>query len=86
MLGYAPCYAYSCNPKDVLLQRQRQTGLFFFGDVQAKGAYPKTKLKAYERQGVHLELTEEDILLPFSAEKGNGKDELISLLNQACER
>jgi GTP-binding protein len=33
-----------------------------------------------------LELTEEDILLPFSAEKGNGKDELISLLNQACER
>jgi 6-phospho-beta-glucosidase len=44
----------------VLLQRQRQTGLFFFGDVQARGAYPKTKLKAYERQGVHLELTEED--------------------------
>ena len=33
-----------------------------------------------------LELTDEDILLPFSAEKGNGKDELISLLNQACER
>ena len=60
MLGYAPCYAYSCNPNDVLLQRQKQVGLFFFGDVQAKGAYPKTKLKAYERQGVHLELTEED--------------------------
>ena len=33
-----------------------------------------------------LELTDEDILLPFSAEKGNGKDELIGLLNQACER
>lgn len=32
-----------------------------------------------------LELTEEDILVPFSAEKGIGKDELIGLLNQACE-
>ena len=33
-----------------------------------------------------LELTEEDILVPFSAEKGTGKEKLISLLNQACER
>ena len=31
-----------------------------------------------------LELTEEDILIPFSAEKGMGKDELIGLLNRAC--
>ena len=33
-----------------------------------------------------LELTEEDILIPFSAEKGAGKDELISLLNDACSK
>ncbi|MBE6995978.1 MAG: YihA family ribosome biogenesis GTP-binding protein [Ruminococcaceae bacterium] len=33
-----------------------------------------------------LELTEEDILVPFSAEKGNGKEELIALLNSACEK
>ena len=32
-----------------------------------------------------LELTERDILVPFSAEKGTGKDELIGLLNKACE-
>ena len=31
-----------------------------------------------------LELTEQDILLPFSAEKGTGKDELIRLLTDAC--
>ena len=31
-----------------------------------------------------LELTEEDILIPFSAEKGMGKDELIGLVNEAC--
>ena len=33
-----------------------------------------------------LELTEEDMLVPFSAEKGFGKDELIGLLNAACEK
>lgn len=32
-----------------------------------------------------LELTDEDILIPFSAEKGDGKDELIRLLTSACE-
>lgn len=33
-----------------------------------------------------LELTEADVLVPFSAEKGNGKEELTGLLNRACER
>ena len=32
-----------------------------------------------------LELTDRDILVPFSAEKGSGKEELIGLLNKACE-
>ena len=32
-----------------------------------------------------LELTEENILLPFSAEKGDGRDALIRLLLDACE-
>lgn len=32
-----------------------------------------------------LELYEDDHLVPFSAEKGTGKEELISLLRQACE-
>lgn len=33
-----------------------------------------------------LDLTEGDILIPFSAEKGYGKDELIGLLNAACDK
>ncbi len=32
-----------------------------------------------------LELYEDDHLVPFSAEKGTGKEELLSLLCQACE-
>ena len=31
-----------------------------------------------------LELTERDILVPFSAEKGNGKEDVLGLLQQAC--
>ena len=31
-----------------------------------------------------LELAEEDVLLPFSAEKGTGREALISLLTAAC--
>lgn len=33
-----------------------------------------------------LELTEADILVPFSAEKGAGREELLGLLNAACEK
>ena len=32
-----------------------------------------------------LELDEEDVLVPFSAEKGTGKEEWLGLLNAACE-
>ena len=32
-----------------------------------------------------LELTERDLLIPFSAEKGDGRDELIRRLTAACE-
>ena len=32
-----------------------------------------------------LELTDEDFLVPFSAEKGVGKEDLLRLLSDACE-
>ena len=32
-----------------------------------------------------LQLTDRDVLLPFSAEKGAGKEELLRMLNDACE-
>ncbi|MCI8808750.1 MAG: YihA family ribosome biogenesis GTP-binding protein [Oscillibacter sp.] len=32
-----------------------------------------------------LELEEGDVLVPFSAEKGSGKEELLRLLNAACD-
>lgn len=33
-----------------------------------------------------LELREEDVLVPFSAEKGTGKEELLQVLDRYCQR
>ena len=33
-----------------------------------------------------LELTGRDVLVPFSAEKGDGKDTVLGLLNDACRQ
>lgn len=60
MISYAPAYAYTCRPEDVLLQRKMQRNLNFFNDVQVWGAYPKMKLAEYANQGIDFELTEED--------------------------
>lgn len=53
-------YPYSCNPADILATRKAQINFDFFTDVQAKGEYPKTKLKEYKRNGIELNLTEEE--------------------------
>ncbi|MBQ1805888.1 MAG: YihA family ribosome biogenesis GTP-binding protein, partial [Oscillospiraceae bacterium] len=33
-----------------------------------------------------LSLTEQDALVPFSAERGDGKEQLLGLLREFCER
>ena len=60
MISYAPSYAYSCNPADVLKQRKMQVNLNFFNDVQVKGSYPALKLKEYEHKGIKIALSEDD--------------------------
>lgn len=60
MVSYAVMYAHTCHPNDVLKTRQIQNNTNFFCDVQAKGAYPKSKLAQYQKQGLAFELTQED--------------------------
>ena len=61
------------------------------GCPESVGANKLDKLKksqvepALELIRQTLELTESDLLVPFSAEKGTGKEELIRLLTAACE-
>lgn len=61
MIAGNATYPYSCNPDDVLAaqsdQRERN---FFCGDVQVRGAYPAWGESYLARQGVTLEVSEED--------------------------
>ena len=55
------------------------------GDEEELASFDENMHKLQQHCGRYNQLTEEDILVPFSAEKGTGKDELIGLLNRACE-
>ena len=61
MLAYAPVYAYSCNPKDQLLAMEKEREALFFSDVQVGGEYPAYKLKEYERNGIKLQMEDDDL-------------------------
>lgn len=60
MVMYAPSYAMTAKPEDVLENLQYKRKVEFYLDVQVKGAYPAYKLKEYERLGIHLVTEEED--------------------------
>ncbi|MCI5774707.1 MAG: glycoside hydrolase family 1 protein [Erysipelotrichaceae bacterium] len=60
MISYAPSYAYSCDPEDVLKQRKIQVNLDFYNDVQVNGRYPKLKLAYYKNNGIELKISEDD--------------------------
>lgn len=60
MMGYHPTYADTCRPDDVLAAWKEMEHNYFYSDVQVFGEYPKYQLQAYAREGITLELTEED--------------------------
>ena len=60
MIGYSATYPYTCNPSDVLKQREGQRNVDFYSDVQARGYYPSSKLKQYEQAGIDFTLSDED--------------------------
>lgn len=60
MISYNVFYPYSCNPADNLHLVQKQVKTDLYSDVQARGAYLLNYLKQLEKQGIPLELTQED--------------------------
>lgn len=60
MLGYPQSYPYSCNPQDVLKNWRFLNHCYFYGDVQVRGSYPSYQLKAFEKEGILLDITKED--------------------------
>ena len=60
MIGYGMLYPYTCHPNDVFKTLKGFQGSYFYADVQARGYYPSYQLKEYEKQGIDIQLTDEE--------------------------
>ncbi|NME83182.1 6-phospho-beta-glucosidase [Clostridium sp. SM-530-WT-3G] len=60
MLAAGNTYPNTCNPKDVWESIERDRDSYMFIDVQARGEYPSYALKKFEREGIKVNITEED--------------------------
>ncbi|MFC5630165.1 MULTISPECIES: 6-phospho-beta-glucosidase [Streptococcus] len=63
MLAAGQFYPNTCNPKDVWASLQEDRENYFFIDVQARGEYPNYAKKKFEKLGLNIEMTEEDLIL-----------------------
>ncbi|WP_455648178.1 glycoside hydrolase family 1 protein [Lonepinella koalarum] len=61
MLTKLTTYPNTCKPQDVEKTLKRNLDNLFFSDVQVFGKYPPLVLKRFERLGLHIEMTEEDL-------------------------
>lgn len=70
MLAYQPIYAYTSDPADQLKVMEVSHGSLFYSDVQTGGHYPAYRLKQYEREGIVLDMAEDDLdlLANYSAD------------------
>ncbi|WP_416260224.1 glycoside hydrolase family 1 protein [Gibbsiella quercinecans] len=62
MLLGAIMYPLSCRPEDVMETLQQNREWQFFGDVQARGAYPVYMRRFFNEQGITLNITDDDRL------------------------
>lgn len=54
-------YPYTCKPEDALkAQEVMRKANYYCGDVQVRGAYPSFSKKLWRKEGVQIEITEED--------------------------
>ncbi|WP_413738507.1 glycoside hydrolase family 1 protein [Sodalis sp. RH21] len=53
-------YPLSCKPEDMLETLQQNREWLFFGDVQARGAYPAYMTRYFKDQNIRLTITAED--------------------------
>lgn len=67
MIGCMICgitrYPATCDPNDILANRYGwEKGIFYCGDVQAKGYYGTYAKRLWDEHNVHLNITEEDLV------------------------
>ena len=61
MLAAGNFYPYSCNPEDVWEGIKKDRENYFFIDVQARGEYGCYAKRMFEREGIRLEMQENDL-------------------------
>ena len=83
MLAAGSVYPYSCNPEDVWAGLEKDRENYFFTDVQVRGSYPAYAKKFFEREGIHLEMGDDDLRVL----KENTADFVsLSYYNSRCVR
>lgn len=60
MLAAGVAYPYTSRPSDYLAAMEMDRLNYAFTDVQAKGEYPASTLKYWERNGIHMDITMDD--------------------------
>ncbi|MET3558143.1 6-phospho-beta-glucosidase [Streptococcus rupicaprae] len=61
MVMYAPSYAMTAKPEDVLANIYYKRQVEFYLDVMVKGYYPAYKLKEFERKGIRITMEADDL-------------------------
>ena len=61
MVAAGSTYPYSCDPKDVFKAMQKDSEVYFFLDVQARGAYSNKILKQLELKQIKLPIEDDDL-------------------------
>ena len=60
MCGWVPIYPYSCNLEDVITAVEEMHERYYFMDVLVRGHYPAYAKSMWKKQGVTLQIEEED--------------------------
>lgn len=63
MLAAGSTYPNTPNPKDIWKSIEKNRENYMFIDVQSQGEYPSYLIKEFDRKGINIGITEEDIKL-----------------------
>lgn len=61
MIAMCPVYPATCRPEDVLMAEKSMQKRYYYTDVHVKGEYPANILKYWERKGLDIDVTKEDL-------------------------
>lgn len=62
MIAMCPVYPASCKPEDILMAEKAMQKRYYYTDVHVKGRYPSNIRKYWERRGMEMDVTDEDLV------------------------